>query len=330
MDESNSFIRDNSRITLCSPLTKYPILGNHLSVNFYIKRDDLLPEVGGGNKVRKLAGIFEHAREIGCDAVVTTGGTQSNHARVAALLAATLGWQCALVLHGNPGDLNNPQGNLLLMRLTSANIKIVAPSEIAKTMQAAIKELKQQGFTPYEISGGGHCLKGTLAYVDAVNELEAQCRQINWYPDWIIHASGTGTTQAGIMAGLDVVGWPTRVVGVSVARRNPRGATIVEQAYEEVCTELGVVCQTNRVDFRDMWVGQGYEKADEKVFSAIRFAGQAGGIVLDPTYTGKAFAALIDLVHSGEIEPDSNVLFWHTGGLLNLIATNYKREILQL
>lgn len=298
-------------------------LGKHLRVDLRVKRDDLFPVLGGGNKARKIAKILRFAKSQRCDALVTTGGIQSNHARVTALVAAARGWRCKLVLHGNPNELLRPKGNLLLMKLASAEIEIVEPSDIAEGMDSAMESLRSEGFSPYEIPGGGHTLAGAMAYVDAVEELQRQCQRDDWRPDWIVLASGTGTTQAGLVVGLERLGWQTRVIGISVARGKPRGASIVEQACRDLKAHLGMPERSMGVDFRDDWVGDGYQKAGERVLATIRIAAEMEGLILDPTYTGKAFTALLDLIHEGEIEKGSKVLFWHTGGLLNLMASEY-------
>jgi 1-aminocyclopropane-1-carboxylate deaminase/D-cysteine desulfhydrase-like pyridoxal-dependent ACC family enzyme len=298
-------------------------IGRLLDIDLRAKRDDLFPMTGGGNKARKMVKFIEAAEGQGCNALVTTGGLQSNHARVTALAAAARGWRCRLVLHGDPEETSQPKGNLLLMQLAGAEIEIVAKLDIAQAMHSAMESLQAEGLTPYEIRGGGHSVLGGLAYVEAVAELEEQCQHAGWRPDWIILASGTGTTQAGLIVGLERLGWQTRVVGISVARHNARGRDIVVQACQDLGAHLGVAESGASVDFRDDWVGEGYEKADAAVLSAIHKAAEMEGLILDPTYSGKAFAALLDLVESGEIERGANVLFWHTGGLLNLLASDY-------
>ena len=320
---------NNLRLANNSPLHELPRLGDYLSVSLYTKRDDLLPFVGGGNKVRKMWKISADVEAKGCNAIVTTGGMQSNHARVAALTSAMYGWKLFLVLHGNASNQGLPKGNLLLMYLTEGDIKIVEPTKISQTINSCILQARQEGFEPYLIPGGGHCLTGAMAYLEAVLELKEQCDKLDWYPEWIIHASGTGTTQAGLLAGINFTEWKTKVVGISVARRNPSGKEIIEHAYEELCSELKIQPEKHLVDFRDEWVGEGYEKAGPEVFSAIRMAAEMEGLILDPTYTGKAFKALIDIIKSGEIKSGSKVLFWHTGGLLNLMASPYVEDILK-
>jgi 1-aminocyclopropane-1-carboxylate deaminase/D-cysteine desulfhydrase-like pyridoxal-dependent ACC family enzyme len=301
-----------------TPITPCPRLGRDLGIDLRVKRDDLFPMTGGGSKARKLRHILREV-EGRCDALVTTGGVQSNHARVVALAAAARGWRCGLVLHGDPAVLEYPQGNLRLALLTGAEVQVVEPLEIAAALAARMAALAAEGCRPHLIPGGGHCLSGTLAYVEAVAELAAQCRAEDWTPDVILHASGTGTTQAGLLAGVQRAGWPTRVIGISVARRNPRGRGIVAQAYEEAGAHLSLPPQPDTVDVRDDWIGEGYEHAVPALWHTIHRTARTEGLILDPTYTGKAFTALLEMA-GGEIPEGSRVLFWHTGGLMNLLA----------
>lgn len=297
-------------------------MSNHLGIDLRVMRDDLFPMTGGGNKARKIIKILKTVESRGCNALVTTGGIQSNHARVTALAAAERGWRCRLILHGDKRDFTNPKGNLLLMLLADAEIEIVQPSDIASAMRSAMDAFRAEGLISYEIPGGGHSVAGAMAFVEAVDELQ-QYQQDGWQPDWVILASGTGTTQAGLSVGFERLGWQTRVLGISAARQNPRGTDIVEQACRELRLHLGIANRTEHPDFRDDWVGEGYEKAGPSVLSVIRMAAEMEGLILDPTYTGKAFSALLDLVGRGEIREKSKVLFWHTGGLMNLIASVY-------
>ncbi len=311
---------------MATPLEPLPRLGRELGVDLRVKRDDLFPFTGGGTKARKAVRIVAEVERARCDAVVTTGGLQSNHARVMALAAAVRGWRCTLVLHGDPAEAIEPRGNLLLARLAGAQVVVVEPSAIAAQMRLAMEQLRAEGHRPYEVPGGGHSCAGALALVDATCELAEQCRQLDWQPDWLLHASGTGTTQAGLVVGLERLGWPTRVVGISVARRNPRGLEVVEQACADLRQRLGLAGPFVPVDFRDGWVGDGYEAASPPVLATIGMAARAEGLVLDPTYTGKAFTALADMVRSNEIHSGAKVLFWHTGGLVNLLASGYSSQ----
>lgn len=301
---------------LRSPLHPLPRLGADLGVELRVKRDDLAPVPGGGNKLRKLLAILAEPDARDATALVTTGGTQSNHARVTALLAAERGLRCALVLHGRPDELDAPAGNLRLARLAGAEVRIVEPLGIRAALDAAMKELAGAGETPLLVPGGGHSAAGALAYVRAVEEASEQLD--GWVPDHIVLASGTGATQAGIVAGCRRAGWPTRVIGVSVAREAERGGAAVREVLDALDPRETSAAGL-RVECRDEWRAGGYERVDDATLGAIRHAARREGLLLDPTYTGKAFAGLMDLVRQGEIEPGQRVLFWHTGGLVNLL-----------
>lgn len=305
------------------PIEQNVRLCQWLRTDLRIKRDDLLPMSGGGNKVRKLQYIAGDAESKNCNALVTHGGVQSNHARVTALVAAEKGWRCKLVLHGDPAVEYPRTGNLLLMHLAGAEVEIVPGDRMLHHVEKAVADLEKDGAKPFNIAGGGHCLAGTLAYADAVTEVAEQLADDSWVPDTIVVASGTGATQAGIVVGVQRLGWPTRVIGVSVGRTNPRGRQVVEQSTEQALQHLCLPKLDKPVDFRDDWLCGGYERASPHVLDIIETAARTAGLILDPTYTGKAFTALVDLASRGEIKQEEKVLFWHTGGLLNLMASKY-------
>lgn len=308
-----------------SPLHPLPRIGSRLGIDLWVKRDDLCPIPGGGSKVRKLLGILRRP-PARVDAIVTSGGTQSNHARTAALVAAARGLRCDLVLHGDRRELEDPKGNLLLMLLAGAHIRIVAAHEIGPTLERVLEELRASGYSPLLVEGGGHSVAGSLAMADAALEFASQRSDPQWIPEFIVHASGTGGTQAGLLVGLDLLGWPTRVIGVSVARAADRGGAVVRDLYlqlrEEVQKRFQLEPVLRPVEFRDEWVGEGYAKPLPGVAKLIGELCKLEGLVLDPTYTAKAMAGLIDLVRQGAIQKGSRVLFWHTGGLLNMLAAN--------
>jgi 1-aminocyclopropane-1-carboxylate deaminase/D-cysteine desulfhydrase-like pyridoxal-dependent ACC family enzyme len=310
---------------LRSPLEPLPRLGAPLGVELFCKRDDMLPYYYGGNKVRKISGICREAEALGCDALVTTGGLHSNHARVTSLAAAARGWRATLILHAEPGAAVS-EGNALLARLAGADVTLVEPSGIAAAMQDAVARLRRQGHTPFEIPGGGHLLSGALGYVRAVYELAAH-EELAGPPDYVIVASGTGTTQAGLVVGCEQLGWSTRVLGISVARTQQRGQGVVDEACAELRGHLGVTYPGQPVEFFDRWVGGGYEQVYPELLETIRWAALRG-LILDPTYSGKAFQGLVSLVREGVVEAGARVVFWHTGGLLNLLTSPHREALL--
>ena len=301
-----------------SPIDTSPRLSRTLGVDIRIKRDDLFPETGGGNKARKMRYIVKYAQRNGYTSLVTNGGVQSNHARAASLVSAKFGLHCYLVLHSeNIEKSKQLTGNLLLMKQLGAEIVFCQLEGLSEVMQSSMKKACSEGYNPLYIWGGGHCLQGSLAYYDAAKEAQKQCGE--WVPDFIIHASGTGTTQAGLIAGYAHL--HTRIVGISVAREKERGAKVIKESLYELCEYTKQDASHMTVDFRDDWIFGGYEKVAPELIECIDNTAK-NGLILDPTYTGKAYYGMLQMVSSGEIFPDSKVLFWHTGGLLNLLSSS--------
>lgn len=285
------------------------------SRKFLVKRDDLFPVAGGGNKGRKLHRIFRDDIPVGCRSIITNGGVQSNHARVCALMAAELGMEAHLVLHGESADLIRPEGNLLIAMLAGAKIHIVGADDIGSTINRIQADLTRKHQISHVIPGGAHCLAGALAYADAIDELDI-------LPDVIVLPSGTGATHGGILAGLDRRLANTRVYGISVARRNPRGADVVRASYLEARGALGLdAAPVREVLFDDRWISGGYDQAGREIYAVIQRVARETGVILDPTYTGKAFWGMLGLMQENTIKEDESVMFWHTGGLLNALAS---------
>ena len=312
-------------IFFATPVESCPRLGRELGIDLRVKRDDLLPSPGGGNKVRKCAYIFRDLIPSNTNTVVTHGGTQSNHARVVAIEAARRGLGCELILHGESGV--GPRGNLLLVRLLGAKVTMASHADLWKVVQNTMLRLESRGTRPFLIPGGAHCVEGARAYADAIDELAGQVGT-EWLPDFIVHASGTGATQAGILAGVGRRQWPTVVVGISIGRIESKGKPIVEESYHELRRLLKSGGDAREVIFRDDWLCGGYERYDDTIVENIAHAAEREGLILDPTYTGKAFTALRQLACAGFFPRGAKVLFWHTGGLLNLTNTNTELLIL--
>src|SRR5690554_5004568 len=199
-----------------------------------IFRDDLYPFLGGGNKGRKMDYIAKAIIREKANALVTTGGFQSNHCRAVAVYASQHKMDCTLVLHGSKADFEKQSGNAKIMRLSGANIVFVdEANQIGQAMDDALAIYQRNGLKPYYIWGGGHTLEGGLAYIDAVKELKDYCEKNNWISDYIFHASGTGSTQSGILAGLDKYGFDdTKVIGISVGRKSEPATKIVDDFYK--------------------------------------------------------------------------------------------------
>ena len=310
---------------MITPLDRSPQLSKRLGIDLRLKRDDLYPETGGGNKSRKMAYLVPLLRAGGYDALITTGGIQSNHARTVALAAAREGWSSHLVLHSDRESAEYARGNYLIAKMCGSCIDVVSVDEVRTRISGIEDSLLNSGRRPYVIPGGGHSVHGGAAYVDAMIEALAQFREQEWFPDYIILASGTGSTQAGLIVGAAQLGLSVQIIGISIARPAERGRLAVEEICVELERETGGSSNW-AVDFRDNWTAGGYEKLDERTIRAIVFAAETEGLILDPTYTGKALAGLMGICHSGEIPPGASVLFWHTGGLPNLLSAGIALE----
>ncbi len=300
-----------------TPVHEAPALSAifNMDIDLRLKRDDLYLMPGGGSKARKIECIINYALENGYNALVTNGGTQSNHARATSISAAYHGLHCHLVIVLRPGEKFANTGNILLMKLAGASIEYCEKSDLAARMDSAVEKLTNTGYKPLYIWGGGHCVQGTIPFVNAVEEFKQQVS--GWEPDFLVSASATGTTQAGFSIGFSETS--THVIGISVSRDKERGSNIISKCVNDYYGYMGLPQRKLKIDFRDNWTDGGYEIYSPKLFKVIETAAKTG-IFLDPTYTGKAFNGLVDLVHHDEIPKGSKVLFWHTGGLMNLMA----------
>lgn len=288
-----------------------------IGINIHVKHDDLYPLPGGGSKARKLNYILNKNVQKKYNAIVTAGSNQSNHLRATALWAAKLGWKLICVIHDDEPDVC--EGNLKIVKLTGAELRFVQKTDVKREMDKAMVDLSNEGYKPFYIWGGGHCVEGALAYFEAVRELVDQLMGVK--PNFLFVASGTGTTQAGIEIGVRKFLPGCKVIGISVAREKKRGKEAILKSMKELNEYLGnLVKIPENIEFDDSWIGSGYEAIYPELLETIKWTARTGGLILDPTYTGKAFHALKMYMKNGIIDPGSNVVFWHTGGILNLMA----------
>lgn len=281
-------------------------LSGALGCEFLVVRDDLLPFPLAGNKVRKLTRELETA--AGDEVLVSNGGINSNHCRTLAMLGARAGQRVHLVLHSEGGG---EEVGLQVLDLLGASYEVVSADRIGPTLDRVEHAYRSKGVPVRRISGGCHTPAGALAYRDAGRRVVELYR-----PDVIVLASGTGATQGGLVAATH--GSPTRVFGVSVARGRERGIAAVAEAASWAGAADALVDFVE--DFRD----GGYGQFGDATTSAVR-TGWRFGLPLDPTYTGKAFAAVLDDEFRREHLAGRRVVFWHTGGLMNLIASGIDR-----
>jgi len=299
---------------------KYGRISDVLGINLFVKHDDLFMQAGGGNKCRKLQYILFKANKEGCNAVVTTGSIHSNHVRATAIMCASLGWKTIMIIEDDK-PVGSYRGNLKLIELTGSEIRFVKEHEVRSAMGKAINDLIKMGLKPYYVWGGGHSLEGEYAYYDAVIELKEQLADI--VPDFIIVASGTGTTQAGLEIGVKQFYPECKVLGVSVARKAKKGKREIYDSMQELNDFLGKpvkLIDEKEIFFDDRMMGDGYGASWPELNQTIRWATETEGLFVDPIYSGKAFNALLNYLKTGIIKRDSNVVFWHTGSLINLLT----------
>lgn len=291
-------------------------------VNIWIKRDDNSGLTLGGNKARKLEFLLADALRQGCDTLITTGGPQSNHCRMTAGAAAKIGMHCHLVFPSNQFDIR--QGNLLLDELLGAELHWLDPAEIddiTREMSKLASELQAQGRRPYIIPLGGSNSLGAMGYVYAVREFLQQADALRLQFSAFVHASGSGGTQAGLLAGTLLNHLQTEVVGVSVSRSKENLQPIVIKLSKLVLSLLNYeIDPTEYVHVLDSFVGEGYGIPTAESREALQLLAQTEGLIIDPVYTAKAVAGLIHEVRAGRWAEGSNVLFWHTGGSPALFA----------
>jgi L-cysteate sulfo-lyase len=319
-------------IHLPTPLARLENLSLELGgPEIWIKRDDLTGAGFGGNKSRKLEFIIADALAKKADTLITWGSTQSNWCMQAAAAARRVGLEPILLLFKTTDVKPDYDGNLLLDFLLEADIrlreapkgKLMSPGVAENAAAEVADEIRSLGGMPYTVSVGGSAPGmsmtqplGALGYVAAFAELEEQARVARLDFTHIVHATGSGATQAGLVAGARALGRPVEVIGISVSDPKEAFTDIVLRILAETGPALGLDWgdQKDDVVVLDEYIKEGYGVVTPGVAEAIRsvFAGE--GIVLDPVYTGKAMAGLVDLVNRGRFRQDDKIIFLHTGG----------------
>lgn len=284
----------------------------------YIKRDDLIPYSFGGNKARKGKLFFEEIDRGDYDCVVTYGSSHSNHCRIVANMAAERGMRCYII---GPAEKAEETANSRLMKLFDARIETVPVEQVRDTIEARLRVLRESGHKPYFIPGGGHGNIGTEAYVQCYDEIRVYEQMTGTRFDYIFFASGTGTTQAGLLCGQLMARDDRHIVGISIARKNPRGRDVVLDSVRDYLSAAGKPCAEEELQektvFIDDYTGEGYAEAGGKsgreIDDVIRRMMRDHGIPMDRTYTGKACRGMYDYLERQQIT-GKKVLFIHTGG----------------
>jgi len=308
---------------LPTPLEEAPRLTRALGgPRVFVKRDDLTGLAMGGNKARKLEFLFGDALEKKCDTVITTGGPQSNHCRMTAGFARRLGLECVLVLTGEDSSPRN--GNLLLDSIYGAELYFVGEDGRPEAvMEEVAEDLRRRGRNPYVIPLGGSNRIGAAGYVAATLEILTQAADAGVSFDRVFVPTGSGGTQGGLILGGRALSAAYSVAGVSVSRPADQIKEMIAAIVADGAQHLGLELpplKPGEIVVYDQYVGPGYGKVTPGCLEAIRLLARTEGIFLDPVYTGKAMAGMVDLIRRGVIGPDETVLFVHTGGAPALFA----------
>ena len=291
--------------------------------NIFIKRDDCTGLATGGNKTRKLEFLIPDAIKNKAEIVVTVGAVQSNHVRQTAAACALMNLKCLIILERrlkDPPEVYMKSGNVFLNKLFGADV-ILCPEnqDFLEYSKKIIEDLKSKGTNVYFIPGGGSNSIGALGYVECLNEIIKEDSKYNF--SQIVHATGSSGTQAGLLAGRKYFNYNIPVIGICVRHKKD---TQVDKVYDEAkkaCEKLNCkILDKSDVIVYDEYIGPGYGEPSKDMKEATKLLAKKEGILLDPVYSGKAFAGLIDLIKKKKFAKKDNVLFIHTGGAVSLSA----------
>jgi len=310
---------------LPTPVEELPRLSAVLKgPRLLVKRDDQTGLAFGGNKTRKLEYLLAEARQEGAQTLISAGAVQSNHCRQTVAAAARFGMDCILVLFGDPP--NPPDGNHLLHYLLGAEIILTTRENIETRLEEVYQQAWSAGRKPYLIPYGGSNPTGAQGYVNAMLELADQTVD----PDWIVFPSSSGGTQAGMLVGARMSGFSGKILGISVDQPADLLSARVAALATETAAFIGEewTFAANDVLVNDDYIGGGYAVMGEPEIHAINLFAKTEALLLDPVYTGRAAAGLIDLIYKGFFKATETVLFWHTGGGPALFASKYQSRLL--
>jgi L-cysteate sulfo-lyase len=313
--------------TAPTPLHPLPALTRFLGgPEIWIKRDDCTEVALGGNKVRKLEFLAGDAQAQGADHLVTQGAVQSNHVRQTAAVAARLGMKCTALLEHrietNDRDYLD-SGNVFLDRLMDVVIEYrPGGADMQAALDAKTAALRAEGHRPYAIPGGGSNTVGALGYVSCAQELMQQADAQGLRIDMVVHATGSAGTQAGLVVGMEGMNTGVRVLGIGVRAPQDRQEANVHRLAEATAQHLGLRGGIRRaaVAANCAYVGPGYGRPTPGMIEAVTLLARLEGVLLDPVYSGKGMAGLIDLIRTGAIGKDQRVVFLHTGGAVGLFG----------
>jgi L-cysteate sulfo-lyase len=312
---------------LPTPLQKMKKLSKYLGgPSIFMKRDDMTGFLLGGNKIRKLEFLMGDALRKNVDIIITTGSIQSNWATHAAAAAKKFGMEIFLVLCGNKNE--SIQGNYLLDHILGAEFKFVSSEEdiehLDVIMQDIAKNYQGKGLKPYILPVGGSTPLGNLGYVNGVLELIYQADQMNIKIDNIVVTAGSCGTIAGILTGLRGFNYQAKTLGMTIGKSKAECINRILSLNTEMVGLLGENFKINPKDIiiYDQYIGEEYGKKNIESIEAIKLTLEKEGILLDPVYTGKTMAGLIDLINKNNFQSDENIVFFHTGGYGGVFGYN--------
>jgi D-cysteine desulfhydrase family pyridoxal phosphate-dependent enzyme len=311
---------------LPTPIEELPRLREALRTGprILVKRDDQTGLAFGGNKTRKLEFLIAEAQAQGAQTIISAGAVQSNHCRQTAAAAARFGFDCILVLNGQPTD--QPSGNLLLDELLGAQITMIPDRNMRDhALTETFDECAAKGKKPYLVPYGGSSATGALAYAFAIEEILRQ----DAAPDWIVFATSSGGTQAGLVLGQRVFGYAGKILGISVDESEKWLTNRVSSLASEASERLGKPIEfvTADIQINAGFCEAGYGVLTDREREAIRLFARHEGLLLDPVYTARAAAGLIDLIRKDFFKNSDTVLFLHTGGQPALFADKYADKL---
>lgn len=311
-------------------------LSEELGIKIDAKRDDTLPLAMGGNKVRQLEYYLGPAAAQNNDIVLITGAVQSNFVRLCAAAAVKMGMKCVVQLEARvpkTDDLYQQSGNVLINRILGAEIVYFAEGENENAADENLEKIAadktKQGLKPYVIHLGiNHPPLGGLGYVGAAVETWLQYKKLKFMPDHIIIPSGSGLTHAGFLVGARAIGWDVTIHGICVRRDAVQQQARVSQRSDEIAKMMGddVKIRDNDILLYDTCLAPGYGRINDQVKNAICLAARTEALMLDPVYSGRTMAGLIDLVKRGIIKQGERVCFLHTGGTPAIFA--YQNDLI--
>ncbi|KMK09858.1 D-cysteine desulfhydrase [Pluralibacter gergoviae] len=305
-----------------TPLEYLPRLSDHLGRDIFIKRDDVTPIALGGNKLRKLEFLAADALREGADTLVTAGAIQSNHVRQTAAVAAKLGLHCVALLEnpiGTTAENYLTNGNRLLLDLFNAQVEMCdALTDPQAQLGELATRLEAQGFRPYVIPVGGSNALGALGYVESAQEIAQQCEGAVAISSVVV-ASGSAGTHAGLAVGLEQLMPQAELIGVTVSRSVEAQKPKVVAIQQALAQSLELQARAD-ITLWDDYFAPGYGTPNEAGMEAVKLLAQLEGILLDPVYTGKAMAGLIDGINQKRFKDEGPILFVHTGGAPALFA----------